>query len=68
MAEMTAEEKYKRKAALLKKALADADMMDKKDARETAAAKAKQEKAKAGQKTSQEKEDQVAAAPVAFGS
>jgi len=32
MAEMTEEEKYRRKAELLKRALAEADEMDKKDA------------------------------------
>jgi len=49
MTEMTAEEKYKRKAALLKKALADADMMDAADEKKAAAAKNKQRPTKTEQ-------------------
>jgi hypothetical protein len=44
MAELSEEEKYTRKAALLKKALADADTMDAADAEKAAAATGKQKK------------------------
>ncbi|NVN91683.1 MAG: hypothetical protein HXX11_13915 [Desulfuromonadales bacterium] len=64
MAEMTVEEKYKRKAALLKKALADADRMDAAVRKKTATAKTKQKQEKTDQKDQQAKEDEAAATPM----
>jgi len=55
---MTEEEKYARKAAMLKRALAAADEMDKADAKKAASAKAKK---KADSKEKQEQSDKEAA-------
>lgn len=47
MAELSEEEKYRRKAGMLQRALAAADEMDKKDEAKSASEKAKEKAAKA---------------------
>ena len=60
MAEMTEEEKYARKSALLKRAIAQAEEMDKKDEAKAASVKAKEQAAKAIQKRSRVAEKEAA--------
>lgn len=61
--ELTEEQKYAKKAEMLKRALAAADEMDKKDAEKAKSAKAKQKMDKSKQKEDQDKAAADAAAP-----
>lgn len=58
--EITEEEKYRRKAAMLKRALAAADEADKKDEAKAASAKAKEKVAKAKKREQKAQESEVA--------
>ena len=64
MAELSDEEKYKKKSELLKKALADADTMDAADKKKAAAAKPKKKQPKIRQKQERMDKDARSAEPV----
>lgn len=64
MAELSDEEKYKKKSELLKKALADADTMDAADKKKAAAAKPKKKRPKTRQKQEQMDKDARSSEPV----
>lgn len=70
MAELTEEEKYARKAKLLKTALAEADKMDKADTAKEKSEKAKKqgEQKVAKQALAQTEKAEAGAAPVPLGS
>lgn len=61
---MTEEEKYARKAAMLKRALAAADEMDKADAKKVASAKAKKDSKEKQEQSDKEAADAAAPQPL----